>query len=96
MAANTSSNQLKYPLSAHHNDAKPSYGGRDVVGYGGKPPKGKKYRYFSHHIYFCLSSSCFSLLLLLSIYHHINFSLTPLNHVFGHILYTFHHHSLLA
>ncbi|KAL7533141.1 hypothetical protein ACHAWF_004360 [Thalassiosira exigua] len=27
-----------YPLSAHPNDGKPSYGGRDVVGYGGNPP----------------------------------------------------------
>lgn len=27
-----------YPLSAHPNDGKSSYGGRDVVGYAGKPP----------------------------------------------------------
>ena len=39
--ANTSSNQLKYPLSTHFNDGKSDYDGRDVVGYGGKPPKGK-------------------------------------------------------
>lgn len=27
-----------YPLSAHPNDGKSSYGGRDVVGYVGNPP----------------------------------------------------------
>lgn len=28
-----------YPLSAHPNDGLSSYGGRDVVGYAGNPPK---------------------------------------------------------
>ncbi len=28
----------KYPLSSHPNDGKSQYGGRDIVGYGSKPP----------------------------------------------------------
>ncbi len=32
------SSEEKYPLSFHSNDGKAQYGGRDVVGYGSKPP----------------------------------------------------------
>lgn len=43
MSSNNSNQQQhdhnSYPLSTHPNDGKSIYGGRDVVGYAGKPPK---------------------------------------------------------